>query len=148
PFAAGWKSGAAEATQPRVAHDLDQFVARALAGETIAQQRVTAGFLIGIEVGLWLPGVRMFVRLHVGGDFASVGMESLQMTDGADRGAVASAHARRANDANVLAELAGEFFQELLRARHRAGKRVADTHSRSRRRGFPLLHDIEMRVKS
>ena len=39
PFAAGREAGAAEAAQAGIADDLDQLVARALAGEAVLQQR-------------------------------------------------------------------------------------------------------------
>ena len=58
PFAPGREAGAAEAAQAGVAGDLDEVVARALAGEAILQQRVAAGLLIGGEIGVGLPGVR------------------------------------------------------------------------------------------
>ena len=42
---------------------------------------------------------------------------------------------------------AGQSLQQILRARHRAGERVAHAHRDRRGRGLALLHDIEMRVE-
>ena len=69
------------------------------------------------------------------------------MADGADRRAVAGAHAGRAHDAHVRAEPVGQLAQEMLGARHRAGERIADAHRDARRRRLAFLHHVEMRVE-
>ena len=73
--------------------------------------------------------------------------EHLHVADGADRRAVAGAHAGRAHDPDVGAEPAGQIVQQVLRARHRAGQRVADPHRDRRRRRFAFLHHVEMGVE-
>ena len=42
---------------------------------------------------------------------------------------------------------AGRLGEQILRARHRAGERVADAHRDRRGRDLAFLHDIEMRVE-
>src|SRR6266550_2991930 len=54
PLPSRGKSRATEAAQIRIADDLDDVVARALAGETIAEQRVAAGCAISRKIDLRL----------------------------------------------------------------------------------------------
>ena len=44
-------------------------------------------------------------------------------------------------------ELAWQFLQQLLGARHRAGQRIAHAHGDRRRRRLAFLHHVEMRVE-
>ena len=46
-----------------------------------------------------------------------------------------------------LPSFAGQLAQQLLRARHRAGERVAHAHRDRRRRRLAFLHHVEMRVE-
>ncbi len=146
PFASGREPGAAEAAQAGIADDLDEFVARALAREAIAQQRVAAGFLVRSKIRFRRPGVGMLVRLDVGEHRVGRRLERLQVTDSADRRTIASAHAGRAHDAHILAELTGQFLEQFFRTGHRARKRVAHAHG-NRRRRRTVLYDIEVRIE-
>ncbi len=121
PFAPGGKSGAAEAAQAGVADDLDQLIRRALAVETILEQRIAAGFLIGGEIGFGVPGMRMRFGADRGGDVVGGRVEGLQVADGNHRRMIAGAHAGRAQHAHVLAQFSRQRGQELLGAGHGAG---------------------------
>src|SRR5882762_8914540 len=59
PFAPGRKAGAAEAAQAGIAHDLDEIVARARAGETGLEKRVAALGPIGRKILVGLVGMGM-----------------------------------------------------------------------------------------
>ena len=76
-----------------------------------------------------------------------VGPHDLHMADGADRRAVAGAHARRTYHPNVGAERIRQFGEEPLRALERAGQQIADPHRDRRRRRLVFLHHIEMGVE-
>ena len=61
------------------------------------------------------------LRLRRGGDdLRHIGIEHLDMADRAGRRAIARAHARRAHDAHIDAELAWQFVEEPLGADERA----------------------------
>ena len=64
PLAAGREARAAEAAQAGVADDLDQLVARALAGEAFAEHAVAAGRHVVLEVGAGLQRVRVRRRMR------------------------------------------------------------------------------------
>ena len=147
PLAAGRKAGAAEAAQSGVAHDLDQVVAGALAGQAIAQQRVAAVLAVAREIVRRRKRMRMRRRLRGGCDRVRRRVEHLHMPDRTDRRAVARAHAWRAHDAHLAPEFSGKIAQQMLRAAHGAGERVAHPHRHRRRRGLAFLHHVEMRVE-
>ncbi len=69
------------------------------------------------------------------------------MADGADRRAVASAHAGRAHDPDIGAELVRQLAQEMLGAGHGAGERIAHPHRDRGRRRLAFLHHVEMGVE-
>ena len=79
--------------------------------------------------------------------YPRVAPKHLRMADGADRRAVAGAHAGRAHDAHIGAELRRKIAQQMLGARHRAGERIAHPHRDRRRRRLAFLHHVEMRVE-
>ena len=147
PLAAGRKAGAAEAAQPGVADDLDQLVARALAGEGLGQHAIAAGRHVMFEVGAGVQRVRMRGRIGNLLDRRIGRLVHLHMADGTDRRVIAGAHAGRAHDPHVRAERLRQILQQAIGTRHRAGQRVADAHGDRRRRRLALLHHIEMRVE-
>ena len=147
PFAAGRKAGAAEAAQAGIADDLDEVVARALAADAGFQQAIAAAAHVGVERVRRRIGMRVRGLRRGGNDLRRVGLHHLHMADGADRRAIAGAHARRAHDAHVGAERLRQFLQQALGAGQRAGQRIADAHGDRRRRRLALLHHVEMRVE-
>ena len=81
------------------------------------------------------------------GDFRGRRLHDLDMADGADRRAVAGAHARRAHHAHIGAELFRQVRQQPLGAGQRAGQRIADPHRDGGGGGLALLHHVEMGVE-
>ncbi len=118
PFSTGRKTRTAEAAQPGIAHNLDQFVSRALIGEALFQQRVSAVFLVGRKIGIRLPRVRMRLRLYRFGYRLRCRVEGLQVPDRAHRRAIARAHARRTHNTHILAEFPGQFAEQFLGTSH------------------------------
>ncbi len=114
PFAASRKAGTTETAQAGVADDPDEVVARPLAGDAVLQQRIAAGALVGVEIDC--AGTRMRVAAFADGRSDALGCRThlLHMTDSANWRPVATAHARRAHNANILAQLPGQFTQQLL----------------------------------
>src|SRR5581483_200304 len=147
PLAARRKARAAKAAQSAVAHDPDQLIARAVAGQATFQERVATGLLIRGKVGIRFPGVRMRTGFHRRCDAFNRRFEGLDMTDRADRCAVARTHAWRADNAYVSAELAAQLIQQPLGTRHRARQGFAYAHRDRRWRRLALLHHVEMRVE-
>jgi hypothetical protein len=147
PFAPGRKARTAETPQTSIAYDLDQFVTRALVGQTGFQQGVAAGFLISGEIDIGRPRVSVRLRPRGRRDRIRRRLECLYMTHRANRRAIAGPHAGRAHDANIASEFAGKVLQQPLGAGHRAGQRIAHPHRDGRRRQFAFLHDIEMRIE-
>ena len=78
---------------------------------------------------------------------SAVARITCDVADGADRRAVAGAHAGRAHDAHVGAEPVRQVAQEMLGARHGAGERVAHAHGDGGRRRLAFLHHVEMGVE-
>ncbi len=147
PFAAGREAGAAEAAQPGVAHRLDDVVAGAGAGEALLEQRIAAVAQIGVEGLVGRIGVGMRGMGGRRGDALSGRVHHLRMADGADRRAVAGAHAGRAHDAHARPELLRQVAQQALGAHHGAGQRIAHPHGDGRRRCLAFLHHVEMGVE-
>ena len=147
PFAAGGKARAAEPAQAGIVNALDDDFARVLARQTVAEQRVAACRAIRREIDFGLVRMRVRALARRRADALAVRLHHLHMADRADRRAVARAHARRAHDAHAGAELRGQIAEQFLRARHRAGERVAYAHRDRRGRGLAFLHDVEMRVE-
>ena len=69
------------------------------------------------------------------------------MADLGDWRSVAEAYAGSAHHTNAGAGLVLQFVQQLFRAEHRAGERVADPDSQRRDVRLAFLHDVEMRVE-
>ena len=69
------------------------------------------------------------------------------MSDLRNRRAVAEADAGRAHDANTGTDAVLQFIEQLLRAHHRAGQRIADADGERRDVLIAFLHDVEMRVE-
>src|SRR6267378_2017250 len=61
---------------------------------------------------------------------------------------LAAPDAGRVQHAHVLSENAGELREQLVRARHLAGDRVAHAHGDRGRRRAALLDDVEMMIES
>ena len=74
-------------------------------------------------------------------------LHHLDVAHGADRRAVAGAHAGRAHDADVGAEPVRQVLQEMLGARHGAGERIAHAHGDGGRRRLAFLHHVEMGIE-
>ncbi len=121
PLAPGREAGAAEAAQPGVADDLDQLVARALAGEGFGQHAIAAGRHVMFEVGAGVKRVRMRGRIGDLLDRRIGRLVHLHMADGTDRRMIAGAHAGRTHDAHVRAERLRQILQQAIGTRHRAG---------------------------
>ena len=147
PFASGGESRTAKPAQSRIAYRLDHVLAGARTGAARAQERIAAIAHIRVErirrcVGMRVRAARDRARHALG-----CCMHHLDMADSADRRAVAGPHAGRANDAHVRTEAVGQLTQEMLAARHGAGKRIADTHGHRRRGRLAFLHHVEVRVE-
>ena len=69
------------------------------------------------------------------------------MTDLGRRRGVAAADAGRAHHADAGAGCVLQFLQQLFRAQHGAGQRIADANGQRRDIGLAFLHDVEMRVE-
>ena len=69
------------------------------------------------------------------------------MADLGRRRGVAAADAGRAHHADARAGTRLQFVQQLFRAQHGAGERVADANGERRDVGLALLHHVEMRVE-
>ncbi len=148
PFAAGRKAGAAQAAQGGVAHRLDDVVARARAGDAGLEQRIAAVAHVAVEIRRRGVGMHMACRAPTAAATRLARrLHHLGVADGADRRAVAGAHAGRAHHAHVAAELVRQAAQEMLAARHGAGERIAHPHGDRRRRRLVLLHHVEMGVE-
>ncbi len=147
PLAAGRKACAAKAAQAGVAHDLDQVVARALAGEAIGEQRVAAVLAVVREIVRRRECVRMRRRLRGGGDLLRRRVEHLHVADRNDRRTIACAHAGRAHDAHIAPEFPRKIAQQMLGATHGAGERITHAHRDRRRCRLVFLHHVEMRVE-
>ena len=124
PFAAGGKSGAAQAAQSRILERLQHLLERLLARKAGFEKLVAAGGSIGLEAGI-----------------------ARRVADGDDRGVVAATHAGRAHHPHLRPEPVRQFLQQGLRAEHLAGERIADAHGQRRRRDLAVEHDVEMRVE-
>ena len=147
PLAAGREAGAAEAAQSGVAHHLDDVVARARARQAGLEQRIAAGAHVSVERRVGRIGVRMGAVRDRGRDAVRGRLHHLDMPHGADRRAVAGAHAGRAHDAHVGAKRVRQVLQEMLGARHGARERVAHPHGDGGRRRLAFLHHVEMSVE-
>ena len=128
PFAPGRKTGAAEPAQPGMLERLDQLLGSALAGKTGLQQAIAARGAIGIETD---KGRQRRMRF-AGGDRGRHPVRSRvlvqRMADCDDRGAVAAAHARRADNAHPAAEPALQVGEQHLGAGELAAEAVAHPH--------------------
>ncbi len=91
--------------------------------------------------------MRMRLVLDGGSDVLGIRLEGLHVTDGTDRGAVAGAHAGRAQDAHAGTQFPRQLGQQLFGARHRTRQRVANAHGDCGRRQLTFLHHIEMRIE-
>ena len=60
---------------------------------------------------------------------------------------IAQPDAGRAHHADRRARTVLQFMQQLFRAEHRAGQRIADANGQRRDVGLALLHHVEMRVE-
>ena len=69
------------------------------------------------------------------------------MADLGRRRGVAAADAGRAHHANAGTGLVLQFVQQLFRAQHGAGQRIADANGQRRDVGLAFLHHVEMRVE-
>src|SRR6266481_1145404 len=69
------------------------------------------------------------------------------MADRHDRGAMAAAHARSADDAYAITEPAAQIFEELHGAGQLATQTVADPYCQRRRRRLVVHDDVEMGVE-
>src|SRR6266446_10414431 len=69
------------------------------------------------------------------------------MADRRDRGAMAAAHARSANDAYAIAEPAAQILEELHGAGQLAAQTVAYPHGQRRRWRLVVHDDVEMGVE-
>ena len=69
------------------------------------------------------------------------------MADLGGRRGVAAADAGRAHHANAGAGAVLQFMQQLFRAHHRAGQRIADADGQRRDIRLAFLHHVEMRVE-
>ena len=147
PFAARGKAGAAEAAQAGIFHGLDDRLDILLAGDTLLEQGVTAGGLVGREVHKTLG--HMFDR--AGGDrghhgFAG-GIRDRVLPDDGRRGLLAAPDAGRGDDPDLAAQQAGQFGQQVLGARHLAGQAITHPHRQRRRRGLAFLDHVEVVVE-
>src|ERR1700730_17143490 len=104
PFAPGGKARATEPAQPRVAYDLDDFIARARSRLARPQQPVAAGANVAIKRHRGRISLRVRPMGYRCRHALDVCMLHLGMTDSADRRAIAGPHARCADDAHVAPE--------------------------------------------
>ena len=74
-------------------------------------------------------------------------IEYIAVADFGDRRAVAEPDAGRAHHANAGAGLVLQFVQQLFRAHHGAGQRIADANGQRRDIRLAFLHHVEMRVE-
>ena len=132
PFASRRKAGAAEPAQRRVVERFQQIFLREAPGAQAVEQRVAAAGDIGVVVDIvgqmrmGLAGLRRGEHVRNGGVIDKV------MADlGRGRG-VAAADAGRAHHANAGARFVLQFMQQLFRAQHRAGQRIADADGQRR----------------
>ena len=71
----------------------------------------------------------------------------VMMTDLGRGRRIAQPDAGRAHHADAGAGTVLQFMQQLFRAEHRAGERIADADGQRRDIGLALLHHVEMRVE-
>ncbi len=69
------------------------------------------------------------------------------VADRDDRRLVAAAHARRARDADPVAEPGAQIIEQMLGAIERAAEAVAHPHGQRRRRRLVIHDDVEMRIE-
>ena len=147
PLASGREAGAAQATEARVLHRFQDAFQRPLAGDARRQQRVAplrAVFVIGgVRRRLGLDGVGADRGLNLG----RIGTVDRVLSDHHDGSVVTASNTGRVHHPHVIAERALEIGQELLRAAHGTGQRIADPHRDAGGRGFPILHHVEMMVE-
>ena len=82
-----------------------------------------------------------------GGDIVHGGVLVQRMTDRDDRSAIASTHARGADNPDPIAEPAAQPLEQLHRAREFAAEAIADAHGQLRRWRLAVHDDVEMGVK-
>jgi hypothetical protein len=147
PFSPGRKARAAETAQGRVVERLQQIFLFHFAGAQALQQRIAAAGDIGVVIDI-VGQVRMGIAALGGCKHAgNAGVIDKVVTDlGRGRG-VAAADAGRTHHTNAGAGTVLQLMQQVFRAQHRAGERIADPNGQRRDIGFTLLHHIEMRVE-
>ena len=148
PLAAVRKSGAAQATQRRILHDLGDFLARALAGKTSGDQLVAAILAVGSEVDVFRLGAFELLSVHCVLDRRKRCIRHRILAHHRAGRDLAAPDAGRMQHANVVAEDAGQFLQQVCRSRKRARKGIADPHRQRGGRPFAFLEDIEVVVES
>ncbi len=148
PLLAGRKTGAAETAQSGVGHLLDDVFDLAFALAALCQHRVTALGAVGGEIRV-LGDIRIVLAaLHRSLDSLGLGVVHEVMTDLAHRRGIATAHARRFDNADLSGiDIGFQCVVKRMRALDRAGDRVADADGRRRRRRLTFLHHVEMGVE-
>ena len=147
PFAAGGKAGAAEPAQAGSVERLQDVFRADPAGAQIVEQLVTAILHIGVVVDIGRDiGFSLAARGRCQ-DFGRGRAHHVVMTDLGHRGHIAQADAGRAHHADAGTGTVLQFLQQLLRALHRAGERIADADGERRDVGLAFLHHVEMRVE-
>ena len=89
----------------------------------------------------------MLAALHRCCDRLGIGMVDMPVADLRHRRRVAAPHAGRADDTHIVAEFAGEGFEQRVAAGQGAAQAVADPDRDGRRRVFAVEDDVEVGVK-
>ena len=148
PLLPGREPGAAQATQPGIAQDLDDLIRRALPVEAVAEQSVAALFAVGSQIPV---GRNLGMGMAAADgclDGLDGGIDDMVVADFGDRRRLAAAHAGCADDAHRGRVRTGiQRFDQVVRTRNHAADAVAHADGERRRRRLLLLHHVEMGIE-
>src|SRR3984893_18536536 len=147
PFAPRRKPRPAEPAKAGMLEHLDQLFGLALASQARFEETIAAGRAISVKADNLRDHRVRLPRRDSRGDTLQGGVLMQRMADRHDRGAMAAAHAGRANDADMVAEPAAQIFEELYGTGELATQTVADPHGQRRRWGLAVHDDVEMGVE-
>src|SRR6185312_2430119 len=147
PFAAGGKAGAAESAQAGVVQNLQNVFLADSPRTQVTKQLVAPLADIGLVVDIGGDDWMSLAPRRGIEDLSRSRVEYIAVSDFGDRGTVAEPDAGRAHHANARASLVLQFVQQLFRAQHGAGERIANPNGQRRDIRLAFLHHVEMRVE-
>ena len=147
PFAAGGKAGAAEPPQAGVVQNLENVFLADPPRAQVTKQLVAALADIGLVIDIGRDDWMGLAPRRGIEDLGRSRIEYIAVSDFGDRRAIAEPDAGRAHHANAGAGLVLQFVQQLFRAHHGAGQRIADANGQRRDIRLAFLHHVEMRVE-